>query len=346
MRKAILLTVFTCLSGCSTLPDVVYSYNKATWASTITVTQTLACNFDKSKIIVLSQSSVITAYAADKEETKLEFNIRDIDKWYSDVDTGITLTDDGRLKGINQTSNGQGEAIVKSAVTVLAAAAAGLTGPYRVRATTPTPVANIGTICSEIEKWGAQKPISLIFRKTLTNEDVNETQGLDATTLSVAPESKALYDLINTPRPQVAANTVVKDVPPGKDTGKNLGDGFVHIPLQETGAFEITISDGVNTDKIGSANVRVPLPSFYTLPIPKGKFFGKQTFTLALSESGSVTALTFGKTSSGSAALNSLGAIATTQTAATEAAELKAEADVIAQQQRLALCLSKPDQCK
>lgn len=344
MKSVIIALSVVLISGCSTLPDVSFTYNKTKWATTVTVSQTLSCNVPKDKIIVLSQSTVTTSYSANQEQ-KLEFPIKELDKWYSDVDAGMTLTDDGRLKGINQSSNGQGEAILKSAVTSLALLGAALEGEFSLANTPLKPISDVTAKCAEIEKWGGGKPITLVFRKMLTAE--NASNGIKASEIDPASESRSLYDLINTPKPKIAVTTIAKANHGIKNTeGKNNDKDFVQIKLQEPGVISISITDGINADSIGGADVRVPLNSTYSVPIPKGKFFGKQTFVLAMSEAGTVTAVTYGKTSVGAAGLNSFGALASTQTPTSEAAELKAQADVIAQQQRLASCLSKPDQCK
>jgi hypothetical protein len=78
----------------------------------------------------------------------------------------------------------------------------------------------------------------------------------------------------------------------------------------------------------------------------KAALFGKQTFTVSLSEAGAVMSVGYGKNAGTASALNAIGAIVNTETAAAKAAELKAQADLIAQQQRLVLCQTKPDQCK
>jgi hypothetical protein len=84
------------------------------------------------------------------------------------------------------------------------------------------------------------------------------------------------------------------------------------------------------------------------LPIPKAALFGKQTFSLSLSEAGTITAVDYGKQTGAAGALNAAGSIATAvdpETPTAKAADLKAQADIIAQQQRLLRCQRAPASC-
>ena len=76
--------------------------------------------------------------------------------------------------------------------------------------------------------------------------------------------------------------------------------------------------------------------------------FGKQSFTLTLADSGAVTAVDYGKVSGASGGLNaSTSAMGTMvpESTANKAADMKAQADLIAQQQRLVRCQAQPDKC-
>ncbi len=93
----------------------------------------------------------------------------------------------------------------------------------------------------------------------------------------------------------------------------------------------------------------VPSPKTYLLPIPKAALFGKQNFALSLADSGAVTAIEYGKATGAAGPLNVLGAAATAaapDSTAAKAAEVKAQADLIAQQQRLTRCQAHPAQCQ
>ena len=97
------------------------------------------------------------------------------------------------------------------------------------------------------------------------------------------------------------------------------------------------------------AKLTAPDAQTYVLPIPKAALFGKQSFSLALSEAGVITSVEYGKNTGAASVLNAAGAAATAQapeTTAAKAADVKAQADLIAQQQRLARCQANPAQCQ
>ena len=87
----------------------------------------------------------------------------------------------------------------------------------------------------------------------------------------------------------------------------------------------------------------------YDLPIPRAALFGKQAFAMSVSEAGSLLSVQYGQEVGTASLLNAAGAALTaakSDTAAQQAADLKSEADLIFQQQRLALCKAKPSECK
>lgn len=119
------------------------------------------------------------------------------------------------------------------------------------------------------------------------------------------------------------------------------------LTLQATGKVRVDLT--AQGQSIWTGTIQVPLPQTYLLPIPKAALFGKQSFSLSLSEAGAVTSVDYGKNTGAASALNAAGAIATAaapETVAAKAAEVKAQADLIAQQQRLARCHANPAQCQ
>jgi hypothetical protein len=87
----------------------------------------------------------------------------------------------------------------------------------------------------------------------------------------------------------------------------------------------------------------------YQLPVPRAAAFGKQTFGAAFAESGALTSVQYVSNSGAAGALgsaNSLATIAQGETTSAKVAEVKAEADLIAQQQRLLQCQADPKSCK
>jgi hypothetical protein len=76
--------------------------------------------------------------------------------------------------------------------------------------------------------------------------------------------------------------------------------------------------------------------------------FGKKVFVAQFAESGAITSVEYSSNTGSAQALNVLNAAAQApeQITAQKMAEIKADADLIAQQQRLVQCLADRSQCK
>ena len=179
--------------------------------------------------------------------------------------------------------------------------------------------------------------------------------------LSVKPESLGVFNWLN-------AEGLVGDVtlswgnpmqtatPVGHSYGNIYSNGAL-LELWQPGTIDMNV-EAMMTPKIGSALARqfvaketVTLAnagSGYSVPIPKGAMFGTQRFTLALAESGGVTKLTYGDTPDVNGAFGGVSTVldALQGPSAREQADLaQAEADLIFQTQRAALCQADPTNC-
>lgn len=185
-----------------------------------------------------------------------------------------------------------------------------------------------------------------MYRANFSEKDIGKSVPVE-----VSSESEALYQRLSGFLPSFTVKIdradQVKEVLSRPVSVANDSD-TVPLTLQKIGSLGIQIvqTGSANEKMVYSARVLTPRQETYTLPIPKAALFGKQNISLVLSDAGAVTSIGYGKTVGISGALNAMGTLANTQTAATEAADAKAQADLIAQQQRVMLCRTKPDQCK
>lgn len=349
LRIVGVILVAGCLTGCATIPDVTYNYYPAKWNTTLTVTQTVGCNAAKTEAVVLNAVSVATTYSSKIEKDKAPFKIRikDLDKFSADVDMTMTFTDDGRLKSINQSATGQGEAIIKSAVSLVGSLAAmPQVALYEMAKKEQEPSL---AQCDDIDKWGDKKPITLIFKASVNSDKLGKEVDFKA-----APESDKLYEKLRNVLPILKVNVAeakdITDIKSGPRYENGAKEDVVLLELQKIGSVSLAISSSDNSSdaakSIGSSRITIPLEATYKLPIPKAALFGKQTFSITLSDAGAVTSIGYGKNAGMASTLNALGSIATTETASTESANIKAQSDLIAQQQRWVLCSTKPKECK
>lgn len=341
-EKCLIVIALALLAGCATVPDVTYKYYRTTWNGAVTVTQTIGCTTGESnrRMIYVQSATVSTNYSRDNTKEPFTLRAKEFGSTWGDSDITVTFTDDGRLRSINQSSTGQGEAIVKS-FTGLAGTLSAL---YEISLMRTEKQSNLNEACRVVDGWGDKKPVSLIYRASLSDKSIGATVDLTPT-----KDSENLHKELVKNAPGILPTFNVKveddgDIPTSATHAENDKSNAM-IELQRLARLKLTTSSS-SDGQIGSARIVIPKAATYTLPIPKPAIFGKQSFGLSLTEAGAISSLSYGKTSGVGAAFNSANALATLGTPATEAAELKAQADLLAQQQRITLCLSKPDQCK
>ena len=331
---AILVTGF--MAGCAHTPDVTFSYYPAKSITVVAVTQTVGCNKDDTELFWANTPSLTTTYSSNFAK-RFQINIKDLEGESADADMTMAFTDDGRLKSINQSATGRGETIVKSAVSLATAVAA----VPLVKGVEEAKTVKEG--CDLIKKWTDGEPVTLIYEARIDSTELENPPSF-----KVAPDSQTFYAALNPLLPELTISVgKFEDSQSGPSynaSSAGASDNAVLLELQKVGSVEVTISAGDSI--IDKARIVIPSTQTYKLPIPKAASFGKQTFKVTLSEAGAVTNISYGKTAGTAGALNALGAIANVETAAVKAAELKAQADLIAQQQRLVRCRAKPDQCK
>jgi hypothetical protein len=336
------------LTGCSSIPDVQYNYYFAKSQTSLSVAQVVSCDSAGMNVIVVTSASAPTmAYSADVANVRT-VNIRDIEgdfHTFVDSDATFGFYDDGRLKTINQNTVGQGEAVIKSAVS-LATTAFPLAAAGRAAAE-----ASPADACQIISKWGGggDNKVPSVNLSYGTQFDI--TTVLDKS-FPIPPTmaSKQLYDLLKVKAKLPSIEVKIGNAPAiGSRASYRPSPGFqgstVPLALQKTADVEINILSAHKS--IWKGTITAPLPDEYILPIPRGALFGKQNFTLSLSEAGAVQSIDYGKLSGASGALNGAQSIAGAgpQITTNETADVKAKADLIAQTQRLTRCQTNPATC-
>ena len=338
-----LLSIACLASGCASTPDVVYRYYPAQIQATATVTRTIDCTTDKTAVVIVNTPAITTVYVADHGQAPYALHIKDLAGAIADADLSFNFFDDGRLKSVNASTTGQGEAVAKSAVgliTAIAAAGGGGAGGGGGGFVKAPPLPE----CTVISNFGGGKPVTLTYSTVIDFKKAADAE--DA--LLPTPQSQAIADrLSNVLAPLSVFLRSQKDNDSGASyAGPEANRDALFLTLQRTASAQVEIQS--QGSAIFATVLTLPQPSTYVLPIPKAAVFGKQTFSLTLAESGAITAVDYGKLSGASGALNAatsaVGATAP-ESVASRAAEIKAQADLMAQQQRLARCQAQPDKC-
>jgi hypothetical protein len=339
--------------GCAHTPPVRVNYYLAQSEVSFKVIRTVSCDEGNHPIVATSVTPTVR-HSADLGHGPETIELADLKGPLSDTDLKFEFYEDGRLKGVNATSTGQGEGIFKSAISLIATAALG------------TVETDLSTECANIKKWNGGKPLTVSFEGVvlLDKNPLDTEQSIPAEAGSVF-YAKELREAIGDVCATVTRRTGV-DAPGGPSAIVAAAPPIVSpaqyspqkaealIKLRQPGRASISVTSGppgaCSASVLWSGDVLAgQFGQPYVLPLPRAAVFGKQVFAISLSESGSLTSLQYASNTGAGQALNVASAALTAAqgpTDAQRAAQLKAEGDVIAAQQRLVQCQAHPETCK
>lgn len=333
----VVLVFVVSLAGCGSIPDAQLSYYQAKSQVTFKVTRTVGCDAKNLPIVANTVTPNVT-HTADLTKKPVLVNLAGLRGTFTDSDIKFDFYEDGRLKGVNASQTGQGEAILKVATTL--ATTLGAFGASEAK----SPFADE---CAYVKAVGGGKPLTLTYEGIVDpSKTTQQTIPPDAASAFYADKLKsAIGDIC------VVTQDTEKPLQPVQ---YKVNDGDVLITARQPGLLKVEV--GTPTPGNGcSATLwqgRVPVAQLgtdYNLPIPRAAILGKMTFGAAFAESGALTSVQYVSNSGASAALGSVNSIATIaqgETTSAKIAEVKAEADLIVQQQRLIECRAAPASCK
>lgn len=305
--------------------------------ATFKIIRTVACDATNVPIVSTAVTPTITHTADFALGHSLD--LAKLKGQFSDTDLKFDFYEDGRLKGINASTTGQGETILKTVVSVVTAVLA-FDGGSRL----------FPKECAEIRKASDGKPLTLTYQGEVNLTDVGGVgQSIvpDTTSGYYAQELVSVIDDVCA----IALSSQAGRAP----VAPQLSAGAPRIVARQPGSVLVRVVAGPPTAACGGKQVwidLVPTAQFgtdYDLPVPTPALFGTLAFTAGFAESGALTSLQYTTAAGAGQALNVLNtALVATQgkTAEQKAADIKAEADLIAQQQRLVQCLADPKSCK
>lgn len=337
--KLAVATVAALLSGCASIPDAKVQYFYTQTKVSFKAVRSVACDAGNHVVSVTTVTPTVVNSASITPADTLD--LKGLHGPFSDADLKFDFYEDGRLKDINATSTGEGDTILKTVTTLAATIAAFAAGgtPHTYPAQ-----------CKYIKDTGSGKPLSLTYAGDFDLSNGSTSQEIKPDVAS-APDASQLVDAIGS-----ICAVVVKKGQLAVPIGYTVNSDDVTIKARQPGWAQIVVSrsvlgggcpetDAFWNDKITVAQYGTP----YQLPLPKPALFGKIATSYAFSDSGALTTAQFTSTDGTSQALsglNSLFTVAQGESAATKAADIKAQADLIAQQQRLAQCLADRTTCK
>ena len=365
MRKPsiVLCTIATALNGCATTPPMTVHYYLPRADLTVTVKKTVSCDSNATIFTVLSATHDVTysasSPATDKNAVQ-QIQLGQLDGLLSDADLAFSFTNDGRLLGLNVATTGEAGEIVKSALSI-AQPITGLISP--AMAGPESRLEEIEAACSKIAMWGGQdKALTLTYAATIPFGSPSGGVAMMIPDASSEKYAEELGGVIGAVCWKVGKS--VPREPMGLDpSGAPRGD--IGLVLRQPAVAHVEIDNwdqgtcgeprGYETDlgaphktTVWSGEVDVPQHgNLYVVLIPKAAAFGKQNFTLALSDEGTVTQLTYGKTNGVAQALGAGSSIEASAIATPAQRTQRAtdEANAIAAQEKLAACQADHAKC-
>ena len=338
-------------SGCANTPDAPVHYYLPKSKLRLEVIRTVTCD-SVSNMIVASSVIPTVFHMADRRAHK-SISVAKLDGYLSNSNIRFKFHDDGRLESINTTSTGQGASVLKSVISLAHAVVAASTSSATAG---PVPSNNNekdhSSACQYINDNGTTKDRTL----TLKFEGLIEPESHENNTLcmELSPklESSKHMEKLGEDLGKVSVKATW-GAPKKPVTNRPNNDSDVMLTLREPAdvTVEVSMGEGKSTADSWIGNFTMAqLGSEYEIPIPKATLFGKQTFSLAVEESGAVTEISYHKEAGvaqgigvGQSLLDTFGPRAA---AVARLAALKTEADLIAAQQRLVRCRAEPTTCR
>jgi len=351
-------TMISCLcgaalvSGCATMPDVTMTYYLPKAGLDVEAIRTVGCSADGT---IYSADAVVTdvSYSADRDYPTPPIRFRSLSGGLNNSDLALTLEDDGRLKGINATTEGQGAEILKSVVQL--ATTLGLSG---VEFLSNPPPKNP---CDIIKKFGKHGFLTLKYEASAAFDKFGTAELFDPE--PGRPDYAADFDRAFR-KPfclRVGAKPAKAEIPvPASVAERDLQQAAISLKLRQPGRVPVSVTTGSPTScsttaasgastEVWSGPVKVPQAGReYFLPIPRGAAFGDQSLALALSDSGTINSIEYGRKLGTAGVLDVANAAASAfKPGGTEAEtkKLNDESDLIAAEQRSIKCKTDPVNC-
>lgn len=344
MKKMIVIAGLT-LAGCASVPDVSVRYYPPVTTVTAKVTQTVTC--DESDQLILARTTDLTPTHAADTDSPFLFDLERLEGFLSDTSFTMELTEDGRLKGINATSKGQAGEVIKTGVELLVT---------KLGALNPTKFTEECDLINKSKVDEAGKPVrtdtlTLVYEGAAPGAP-NAAGNVLVLTTVLSEDYSGILSLIGTPKISTGNAGFIE---PAIDQASVSETAYPTLELRQLSAmkYSVSIEGGIplfNDPEAYSQTIRVALSSAgtYKVPVPKSAAFGNTAFELAVSEAGAVTKLSYGADTGAGSMIGIGGAFRDYEedpTTAERAAEIKAEADLIAQQARLVRCQADPKSC-
>ncbi|MFM5929989.1 MAG: hypothetical protein ACKOPQ_03680 [Novosphingobium sp.] len=338
MRKLASILALVSVTGCASTPPVTAHYYGARSTLELKLVRTLGC--DAQNLPILATTITPTVLHLADPQKPYEVSFKGIDGSLANSDITMEFTADGRLKSINATSTGQGETIIKAAIKL---AEAGLEDDQGAKAA-------LVAACKKFKARFADKPQTTTYVWSGSLSESERTFPIEQDPLSTDLASD-FGDLLGFPCLRFG-KTETPEKPVTVETGYAEKFKGVIVKARQPARRELAVSVGprgtCEAKHLWTGYAAVAQSGTeYDLYVPKAALFGKQVFAATFDDAGALTKLQYAKEAGAGGAIGvaqaGFDALQTTQ--AEKLAAIKAEADMIAAQERLVKCRATPDKC-
>ncbi len=353
MKTAKIMAIVFFISGCASVPPAVVTYHNPEAQLSVKITQSVMCvdrdddaNVRDWRIITASSAEMSPLYVASETSTgTIAFS--ELSDNFADATATITLTPDGRLKSVNAESTGRGREIVSSALDVVGSVF-GFGMPGAVESTEGV---NVPHPCEDWSRLNEGKPV--VATSTTVIKELDDRMEVEIANLGEQhPEIHSLFPDITIsiskkralPK-RIDCPTCSSDIPMLKVPSHAIFDAIALVHQRDVNGN----SNGT-AKSIGHTSFLVPLlcgSDKLNIPIYDPAAFGKVEVAVVFGEAGQITSIKYGTSDSTSSLGGSLTDIASLFED-DELAKLKAENDLIYQQQRKLKCEAdrSPENCE
>lgn len=341
------------LGACASIPTSTISYYHAETSIEARVSAIVSCP-EGDGISVSFVSAIEPTNRADLASSGF-FTTGSTASFASDRKVGFDFYGDGRLKGLNSSSVGQGGAFIKAALEILPIPSfvkkSDETDPCdHIAATSP----KSRTVTVKLE--GRTTP-----SRPVAGSTTPPTPAVNVVTLEPVPTSAQDYQALSAVlgaitlsignvvelEPPVRAGALNDEQADSRQEYLTCVRGDACLSLRHPAIADAVV--GRNDETILLSRILVAqLGRTYGVRVPRAAPFGNSNFQMEVDEFGALTKIQYGATDGTTAAIGSAGNLrdALTQTDAERLSALKLESDLIAQEQRRAVCRADPENCK
>lgn len=352
------------VAGCAQTPHATITYPLARTDAAISVVRTIKCDKDDVPHVVDAPTVTVT-FSADPRATGTLKTAR-LDGVLADTSLDMGFTADQRLKTVNAQSTGQGETILKSAISLASSVFFPKVGSEDAREVTgmPTP-ADVKSQCAELTRTFGTEAMTITYAGSLDIPDPNGKTPAETATgrrmdfrLQPMPQDLERTRRFASLLGSVCARLRTLHAPMAPVSEIAPSGAYATLTARQPRPAVLAIAVSPSTDVcpvedqpgfIWAGRLAVgQLGTLYQIPIPRAAVFGKQTFELELDDSGGLTKIAYGKETGAG------GTIATGQavvdavrppTDADRAAAIESEIALRRAQDHRAKCLADPTAC-